>query len=65
MCLLCSLTSGLLGETPEPKSEAVAFSSRPYNKPLKLTAASFGCAGAVLDTNRGSIMRGRSLAAIR
>ena len=31
MCLLCSLTSGLLGETLEPKSEAVAFSSRPYN----------------------------------
>ena len=35
------------------------------NTPLKLTAAGFGRAGGVLDTRRGSIARGRSLAAIR
>jgi hypothetical protein len=35
------------------------------NKPLKLAAASFSCAAAVLDARRGSIARGRSLAAIR
>ena len=36
------------------------------NTPLKLTAAGFRCARvAALDTNRGSITRGRSLAAIR
>jgi len=37
----------------------------PPNKPLKLTAAGFRHATAVLDTGRGSITRGRSLAAIR
>jgi len=36
----------------------------PPNTPLKLTAAGFNRA-TVLDTRRGSIMRGRSLAAIR
>ena len=35
------------------------------NKPLKLTAAGFSCAAAVLDTSRGRLTRGRSLAAIR
>lgn len=35
------------------------------NKPLKLTAAGFGGAGAVLNTQSDSITRGRSLAAIR
>lgn len=35
------------------------------NTPLKLTAAGFSQAGTVLDTRRGSITRGRSLAAIR
>jgi len=38
---------------------------RPSNTPLKLAAAGFGRAVAVLDTLRGSIPRGRSLAAIR
>ena len=37
----------------------------PPNKPLKLTAAGFSCAGGLLETRRGSIARGRSLAAIR
>jgi hypothetical protein len=37
----------------------------PANKPLKLSAAGFSRAAAVLDTQRGSITRGRSLAAIR
>jgi len=37
----------------------------PANKPLKLTAAGFSRTAAVLDTNRGSIAHGRSLAAIR
>jgi hypothetical protein len=32
----------------------------PHNKPLKLTAAGFSGAAAVLDTRRGSITRGRS-----
>jgi hypothetical protein len=35
------------------------------NTPLKLTAAGFSRAVALLDTRRGSITRGRSLAAIR
>jgi hypothetical protein len=30
-------------------------------KPLKLTAAGFSPAAAVLDTDRGSLTRGRSL----
>jgi len=32
----------------------------PPDKPLKLTAAGFGRTAAVLDTNRGSLMSGRS-----
>jgi hypothetical protein len=35
------------------------------NTPLKLTAAGFSHAPAVLDARRGDITRGRSLAAIR
>ena len=37
----------------------------PSNKPLKLSAAGSSHADAVLHTPRGSITRGRSLAAIR
>jgi hypothetical protein len=37
----------------------------PPNKSLKLPAAGFSCAAGLLNTNRGSITRGRSLAAIR
>ena len=37
----------------------------PHNKPLKLPAAGFSCAGAVRNADRNSITRGRSLAAIR
>jgi len=42
-----------------------AIEEPPPNTPLKLTAASFGRAGPVLDTHRGSITRGLSLTAIR
>jgi len=35
------------------------------NKPLKLTAAGLSRANAMLNADRGSIVRGRSLAAIR
>jgi hypothetical protein len=34
-------------------------------KPLKLSAAGFSPAGGLLEMRRGSITRGRSLAAIR
>src|SRR5262249_13873407 len=37
----------------------------PATKPLKLTAAGFRVRRSVLDTARGTITRGRSLAAIR
>jgi hypothetical protein len=37
----------------------------PSNKPLKLSAAGFSRAVVGVDTRRGRITRGRSLAAIR
>ena len=38
---------------------------QPPNKPLKLTAADFRCAGGCAQSRRGRLTRGRSLAAIR
>jgi len=46
------------------RASATSSSSLP-NKPLKLTAAGFSRATAVLDTDHGRIIGGRSLAAIR
>jgi quercetin dioxygenase-like cupin family protein len=43
----------------------VASGRRLANKPLKLTAAGFCCASDMLKAHRGSITRGRSLAAVR
>jgi len=48
-----------------PVPSVPLISNTPANKPLKLSAAGFSRAWAVLDSDRGNLTRGRSLAAIR